>query len=71
MAGRNPNEGDGKTLSLSIPAGLYEFLTLHAKRAIIGKNQGEVAVFLLTQQAIAYDADNFLSVKLPSQEFPA
>lgn len=69
--GRDPNAGDGKSFSVTVPAGLYEFLTRHARRAILGKNEGEVAVYLMQQQAVTYDRDDFLAIKLPTQEFPA
>lgn len=65
MAGRTRNEGEGKTFSVTVPAGLYEYLTRHARRAIIGKNQGEVAVYLITQQALSYERDGFLGVEFP------
>jgi hypothetical protein len=67
MPGRRKNEGEGVTFSVTVPAGLYEFLTRHARRAIIGKNQGEVAVYLMTQQAIACDRESFLGVQLPQE----
>lgn len=70
MAGRNPNEGDGKPLNLTVPAGLYEFLTLHARRSILGKNQGEIAVYMLQQQALAWDREGLSGISLPTRDFP-
>lgn len=70
MAGRTPNEGDGKPLNLTAPAGLYEFLTQHARRAIIGKSQSEVAMYMILQQALAWDEAGFMGIKLPAREFP-
>ena len=71
MAGRVPDVGGGKSFNVTVGAGLYEFLNRHALRAIIGKTPQDVAVYLMTQQAIAYDEQGFLSVKLPTDNFPA
>jgi hypothetical protein len=49
----------------------HEFLTLHARRAIVGKNQGEIALALMIQQAVSWDKDKFLGITLPTQDFPA
>ena len=70
MAGRNKNEGGGEPLNLTVPAGLYEFLTLHARRAILGKNQGEIAMHMIVEQALAWDREGFLGIKLPTRDFP-
>jgi hypothetical protein len=67
---RNPNEGASETLSVTVPAGLYEFLTLHARRAILGKSQGEIVIYMLQQQAAAWDEVGFMGVKLPTRDFP-
>jgi hypothetical protein len=69
--GRNPDVGDGRSFNVTVGAGLYDFLNRHALRAILGKTPSDVAVRLIMDQAIAYDRDDFLGVKLPSQDFPA
>jgi hypothetical protein len=68
--GRPPDAGDSNSINITVGAGLHDFLHRHAVRAILGKSVGEVAVRLITDQAIAYDRDSFLGVKLPTQDFP-
>ena len=71
MAGRDKNKGAGAPLSLTVPAGLYEFLSRHARRAIVGKNEGEVAIHMLVEQANRWGNDGFLGIRLPEEDFPA
>jgi hypothetical protein len=68
--GRNTNEGAGETVTMTIGAGLYEFLTLHARRAVLGKNQGEIAAYMIQQQALAWNDAEFMGIKLPTRDFP-
>jgi len=67
---RDKNKGDGKPLTLTVPAGLYEFLSRHARRAIVGKNEGEVVVHMLIEHASGWDRENYLGIKFPQQDFP-
>jgi hypothetical protein len=62
--------GDSNAFSVTVGAGLYDFLHRHAVRAILGKSVGEVAARLILDQAIVYDRDAFLGVKLPGHDFP-
>lgn len=64
---RPKNEGEGKSLSITVPAGLHDYLCGLARRSIIGKSAPEVAVYLLTQQAVAMERDGFLEVKFTDQ----
>jgi hypothetical protein len=70
MAGREKNKGAGEPLNLTVPAGLYDFLSRHAKRAIVGKNEGEIAMHMILSQANAWDQADYLGIRLPSQDFP-
>jgi hypothetical protein len=67
---RNTDEGAGEGISFQVPAGLYEFLTLHARRAILGKTQGDIALYMLQQLALAWDGEDFMGIKLPTKDFP-
>lgn len=67
---RSPDPGASETFQITVPAGLYEFLTLHARRAILGKNQGEMAAYMIQQQAVAWDEAGFMGIKLPTKDFP-
>lgn len=65
---RPKNEGNGKPISITIPVGLHDYLCTLAKRSIIGKSAPEVAVYLLTQQAVAMEREGFLDVKFTDQD---
>ncbi len=67
---RNPDAGAGEGLSFQVPAGLYEFLTLHARRAVLGKTQGDIALYMLQQLALAWDREEFMGIKIPTRDFP-
>jgi hypothetical protein len=66
---RQPDIGESKTFSVTVPAGLYKFLTLHARRAIDGKNEGEIALCLMRAQAGVWDRDRYLGIAFPNEEF--
>ena len=68
--GRQRNEGEAVTFNVTVGAALYEFLSLHARRAFIGKNQGEIAVYMMQQQALAWDREEFQGIRLPVRDFP-
>lgn len=63
MGGRPKNEGEGRSVTITVPIGLHEYLCGLARRSIIGKSAPEVAVYLLTQQAVATEREGFLGVK--------
>ena len=64
---RPKNEGGGRAVSITVPVGLHDYLCSLAKRSIIGKSAPEVAVYLLTQQAVAMEREGFLGVKFTDQ----
>lgn len=66
---RQPDIGGSKTFSVTVPAGLYHFLTLHARRAIDGKNEGEIAVCLMRAHADIWDEKRHRGITLPTDEF--
>lgn len=63
MAGRPKNQGDGKAVNMTVPAGLHDYLCRLAQRAVVGKNAGEVALYLMTERAIEREREGFLGVK--------
>jgi hypothetical protein len=63
--GRPPNAGETTKLEFTVPAGLYNFLALHAKRAVIGATPTEVARYLLITYATKLMDEKFLDVGLP------
>ena len=69
-SGRPPDVGDSRPFNVTVGAGLYDFMHRHALRAVLGKSVGEVAARLMLDQAIAYDRESFLGVRLPTQDFP-
>jgi hypothetical protein len=64
---RPKNEGEGKSLNITLPSGLHDYVCGLARRSIVGKSASEVAVYLITQQAVALERDGFLGVKFTDQ----
>jgi hypothetical protein len=50
MAGRKKNITDNKTLSISLPAEAYDYLSLLAGLGRLGASESEVASFLVTRE---------------------
>ena len=71
IPGGGKNIGEPISFNITIGAGLYEFIQQHAVRAILGKSAQDIAVHLMVQQALTYDREGFLGVKLPTNAFPA
>lgn len=65
---RPPNEGETEKLEFRVPAGLHQYLTLHAKKAIIGASPGDVARFLLTEYAVRLMQEGYMGVKFPPDD---
>ncbi len=65
---RSPNEGETERLEFRVPKGLYDYLTLHARKSIIGASESDVARFLLITYATRLMQENFMGVRYPPEE---
>jgi hypothetical protein len=66
---RPRNKAETRTLTVSVPARLHEYLGHLARNSILGASESEVASFLLTQQVMAMLRDGFHDLHVP--EVPA
>lgn len=66
---RPRNKAETRTLTVSVPARLHEYLGHLARNSILGASESEVASFLLTQQVMGMLRDGFHDLRVP--EVPA
>ena len=62
---RPRNKAETRTLTVSVPARLHEYLGHLAQNSILGASESEVASFLLTQQVMAMLRDGFHDLRIP------
>jgi hypothetical protein len=68
---RPKNKAETRTLTLSVPIRLYDYLNHLARNSILGASESEVASFLLTQQVMTMLRDGFHNLSVPDPELPA
>jgi len=64
---RPRNKAETRTLTVSVPARLHEYLGHLAQNSILGASESEVASFLLTQQVMAMLRDGFHDLRIPGE----
>lgn len=68
---RPKNKAETRTLTVSVPARLHDYLGHLARNSILGASESEVASFLLTQQVMAMLRDGFHDLQVPDVAAPA
>ena len=67
---RPKNKAETRTLTVSVPARLHDYLGHLARNSILGASESEVASFLLTQQVMAMLRDGFHDLQVPDAAAP-
>jgi hypothetical protein len=62
---RPKNKAETKSLTISVPIRLHDYLAHLARNSILGASESEVASFLLTQQVMAMLRDGFHDLHVP------
>ena len=68
---RPRNKAETRSLTLSVPIRLHDYLNHLARNSILGASESEVASFLLTQQVTAMLRDGFHNLSIPEPERPS
>ncbi len=64
---RPRNKSETRTLTVSVPVRLYDYLTHLARNSVLGAAESEVASYLLTQQVMAMLQSGFHDIKIPNE----
>ncbi len=67
---RPKNKAETRSLTLSVPIRLHDYLNYLARNSILGASESEVAGFLLTQQVTTMLRDGFHNLSIPDPERP-
>jgi hypothetical protein len=67
---RPKNKAETRSLTLSVPIRLHDYLNYLARNSILGASESEVASFLLTQQVMTMLRDGFHNLQIPDQGRP-
>lgn len=62
---RPRNKAETRSLTVSVPARLHDYLGHLARNSVLGASESEVASFLLTQQVMAMLRDGFHDLQIP------
>ena len=62
---RPRNKAETRSLTVSVPIRLYDYLTHLAGNSVLGASESEVASFLLTQQVMGMLKDGFHELRIP------
>jgi len=62
---RPRNKAETRSLTISVPVRLHDYLAHLARNSILGASESEVASFLLTQQVMAMLKDGFHDLHVP------
>lgn len=65
---RPKNKSETRTLTISVPIRLHDYLNHLARTSILGASESEVASFLLTQQVSVMLRDGFHNLSIPEPE---
>jgi hypothetical protein len=63
---RPRNKAQTRTLTISVPERLYDYLTHLARHSVLGAAEAEVASYLLTQQVMGMLQSGFHDLKFPA-----
>lgn len=67
---RPRNKAETRTITVSVPVRLHEYLGHLARNSILGASELEVASFLLTQQVMGMLRDGFHDLRIPDTQPP-
>ena len=62
---RPRNKAETRSLTVSVPIRLYDYLSHLAGNSVLGASESEVASFLLTQQVMSMLRDGFHDLRIP------
>jgi hypothetical protein len=62
---RPRNKAETRSLTISVPIRLHDYLAHLARNSILGASESDVASFLLTQQVMAMLRDGFHDLRIP------
>jgi hypothetical protein len=62
---RPRNKAETRTVTVSVPARLHDYLGHLARNSVLGASESEVASFLLTKQVMAMLRDGFHDLQIP------
>lgn len=62
---RPRNKAETRSLTVSVPIRLYDYLSHLAGNSVLGASESEVASFLLTQQVMGMLKDGFHELRIP------
>jgi hypothetical protein len=68
---RPRNKAETKSLTVSVPIRLYDYLSHLARNSVLGASESEVASFLLTQQVMGMLRDGFHDLRIPDGPAPS
>jgi hypothetical protein len=63
---RPRNKAETRSLTVSVPIRLYDYLSHLARNSVLGASESEVASFLLTQQVMGMLKDGFHDLHVPA-----
>lgn len=67
---RPRNKAETRSLTVSVPVRLYDYLSHLARNSVLGASESEVAGFLLTQQVMGMLRDGFHDLRIPESPTP-
>jgi len=68
---RPRNKAETRSLTVSVPLRLYDYLSHLARNSVLGASESEVASFLLTQQVMDMLKDGFHDLRIPEIPSPS